>query len=181
MALDATNVRVGVTGAVYVADTDTTLPTDATTALDGGFADVGYISDGGVTESHGTEANDIRAWQNGDLVRRVQTSHDLTLSFTMVETNDVTLREFYGNLEDGTVRITGEQLPPRAWVLSVIDGDHAFRIVVPNGQITERGDITYANGDAIMREVTITAYPTTDEAGIVKAYIYMAGGDEESV
>lgn len=181
MALDATNVRVGVTGAVYVADTDASLPTDATSEIDAAFADVGYISDAGVVESHGTETNDIRAWQNGDLVRRVQTSHDLTFSFTMLETNEVTLREFYGDYDAGTIRVTGEQLPSRAWVLSVVDGDHVFRIVVPNGQITERGDITYANGDAIMREVTVTAYPHADEDGIVKAYIYLDEGDEESI
>lgn len=168
MALDATNVRVGVTGAVYVAPSDTTVPTDAATELDPAFEDVGYVSEDGVTETHDTDTEDIRAWQNGDLVRRVQTSHDVTFAFTMLETSEITLREYYGNYTDGDIEITGDELPHRAWVLSVEDGDHVLRVVIPDGQITERGDITYSNGEAVGREVTITAYPV---AG-VKAYIY---------
>jgi len=180
MALDATKVRAGVTGAVYVAPDDTTLPTDATTALPAAHEDVGFIHEDGVTETQDTDSNDIRAWQNGAIVRKIQTSHDLMYSFTMIETSEVTLREYYGNWTagaagppetDDTVKIDGKELPHRVWVLSVIDGDHNLRVVIPDGQITERGDITYANGDAVGREVTITCYPDAEE---VKAYIYMA-------
>ena len=41
MALDSGNVRVGVTGVVYVAPLGTTLPTDETSAPDAAFQDVG--------------------------------------------------------------------------------------------------------------------------------------------
>jgi hypothetical protein len=176
MALTAENVRVGVTGAVYVAPAGTTLPTDATTALPVDHEDVGYIHEDGVTETQDTDTTDIVSWQNGAKIRKVQTSHDLTYSFTMLETSQVTLREYYGNFTDGgvaddSVVIDGAELPNRVWVLSVVDGDHVLRVVIPDGQVTERGDITYANGDAIGREVTITCYP--DDSGN-KAYIYMA-------
>lgn len=175
MALDATQVRVGVTGAVYVAPEGTALPTDASTALPVDHEDVGYISEDGVTETQDTDTEDIVAWQNGAKVRKVQTSHDLMYSFTMIETSEITLREYYGNFTagDGTttddeVVIDGEELPHRVWVLSVLDGDHVLRVVVPDGQVTERGDITYSNGEAVGREITITAYPVDG----VKAYIY---------
>jgi len=180
MALTAENVRVGVTGAIYVAPVDTALPTDATTVLPVDHEDVGYISEDGVTETQDTDTDDIVAWQNGAKVRKVQTSHDLMYAFTMIETSEVTLREYYGNwtagavgppITDDTVVIDGAELPHRVWVLSVVDGDNLIRIVVPDGQITETGDITYANGDAVGREVTITCYP--DSSGN-KAYIYMA-------
>jgi hypothetical protein len=181
MALDATQVRVGVTGAAYVAPDATNAPDDATTALHADYEDVGYIHEDGVTETHDTDSNDIRAWQNGDIVRKVQTSHDLTYTFTMLETNAVTLGEFYGNFTeesaaDNVVEITGEQLPHRSWVLSVLDGGHVFRIVIEDGQVTERGDVVYQNGDAIGREVTITCYPVDG----VKATIYMAEVEDES-
>lgn len=177
MALVADNVRVGVTGAVYVAPEDTSLPNDAETPLDGAFADVGYISDEGITEAQGTETNAIMAWQDGALVRRVQTSHDLTYAFTMLETNETVLAEYYGNYAAGVIKIDGKELPRRAWVISVIDGEHAMRIVVPHGQITERGEISYVNGEPIGRQVTVTCYP--DDTG-VKAYVYMpdAGAGE---
>jgi hypothetical protein len=170
MALDATQVRVGVTGAVYVAPFGTALPEDATTAVGVAFEDVGYISEDGVTETQDTDSNDITAWQNGAVVRKIQTSHDLTYSFTMLETSGVTLEVFYGNYEVGEVQIRGEELPHNAWVLSVEDGDHIMRVVIPDGQVTERGDITYANEDAVGREVTITAFPDTSG---VKAYVYL--------
>jgi hypothetical protein len=41
MALDSDNVRVAVSGAVYVAPTGTTAPTDSGTALDAAFIDLG--------------------------------------------------------------------------------------------------------------------------------------------
>ena len=177
MASDASKVRVGVTGAVHVGDTDATLPTDATTAVTG-LGDVGYISEDGITETHDDETESIRAWQNGDEVRRVRTSHDVSWSFTFIETSATTMREFYGNHNDGTTEITGEALPHRSWVFDVIDGDHVLRVVIPDGQVTERGDITYAGSDPVGREVTVTAFPDSDG---VKATIYMAEIDPEVI
>lgn len=172
----AGNVRVGVTGGIYVAPAATALPTTPSAALDGAFTEVGYLNEDGVTESQGTETNDIRAWQNGDVVRKVQTSHDLTYAFTLLETNPTSLELFYGNYDDGggagpaVVEITGEQPDHNSYVLQVIDGDDLIRIVIPDGQVTERGDVVYQNGDAITRPVTITCFPDADG---VKAYQYL--------
>lgn len=97
MALDAKNVRVAVTGAALVAPLGTTAPTDSTTAVAATFKDVGYISEDGVTQSISTDVSDIKAWQNGDVVRKVQTSHDYTLQFSMIETTDTTLKLYYAD------------------------------------------------------------------------------------
>lgn len=168
----ASNVLVGTTGGVHIAPEGTTLPTNTTTALNAAFDEVGYISDDGVTQSISEDITDLKAWQNGDVVRKIQTSHDLTYQFTMIETSDVTLEAYYGNYAAGAVQITGTQLDHHAWVLEVEDGDDDIRIVIPDGQITERGDIVYQNGDAIGYPVTITAFP--DDSG-VKAYLYVSG------
>lgn len=170
MTTTADNVRVGVTGSVYVADTGTTLPLNAAANLDAGFDDVGYISDDGVTQSINEDITDIKAWQNGDVVRKVQTSHDLTYQFNMLETSETTLGLFYGNYTAGTVEITGTQLDHHAWVLNVVDGDDHIRIVIPDGQITERGDVVFQNEDAVMYPVTVTCFPDGDQ---VKAYLYL--------
>jgi hypothetical protein len=168
----ASNVLVGVTGGAYVAPEGTTLPTDTTTALNAAFDEVGYISEDGVSQSISEDITDLKAWQNGDVVRKIQTSHDLTYAFTMIETSDVTLDTYYGNYAAGAVEITGEQLPHKSWVLAVEDGDDDIRIVIPDGQITERGDIVYQNGDAVGYPVTITCFP--DDSGN-KAYLYVSG------
>lgn len=175
MANTAANVRVGVTGAVYFAPSGTAVPTSVSTALNAAFNDVGYIGEDGITESTATDSTDIRAWQNGDIVRRVQTSHDYSVSFTMLETKAKALELYYGNFTagpggaSGVVEIDGSQPYRGAFVLHVIDDTDLIRVVIPDGQVSERGDVQRVNGDATAYPITITAYP--DSSGN-KAYIY---------
>ncbi len=169
MVLTAANVRVGVTGAVYMAPAGTALPTSTVAALNVAFVDLGYISEDGVSTSVGVDVTDIKAWQNGDVVRRVQTSHDFTAAFTAIETNAAVLEAFYGNYASNVVEVTGTQGFRGSFVIDVDDGTEDIRIVIPDGQITERGDINYVNGDAVSYPMTITTYPDTSQ---VKAYIY---------
>lgn len=171
MATTADNVQVAVTGGIYVAPSGTSLPTSAGGSRSASFRELGYISEDGLVESQGTDTNDIKAWQNGTLVRRVQTSHDLTYKFTALETNPTVLEEFYGNYTSGDIQITGAQPDTKSWVFEVYDGDEHLRIVVPAGQVTERDDVSYVNGEATAYGFTITAYP---DASGVKAYIYAA-------
>ena len=69
MALDSDNVRVAVTGAVYVAPTGTTAPTASGSSLDAAFIDLGYVSSDGITEGIDKSTTQIRSWQDGSLVR----------------------------------------------------------------------------------------------------------------
>jgi hypothetical protein len=166
----AANVRVGVTGGVYGAPTDSTLPTDNAAELDAAFEELGYVSEDGVVQAINSDTTEIKAWQNADVVRKIQTSHDLTYALTFLETNDAVLEAYYGtNAAAGVVEVTGAQGTRQAWVIEVIDGDEVIRIAIPDGQITDRGDVTYANAEAIAYPITITCYPDADG---VKAYIY---------
>jgi hypothetical protein len=170
MALDSDLVRVAVTGGVYVDLTSAgTLPTTLLGTIPVEFDEVGYLNEDGITQSIAQDVTDIQAWQNGDIVRRVQTSHDVTYQFSMLETNPVVLETYYGNYAAGVVEINGASLPRAQWVFDVFDGEAKIRLVIPKGQITERGDTQYVNGAALVYPVTITAYP--DENG-VKAYLY---------
>jgi hypothetical protein len=166
MANSAANVRVGVTGSVYVAPTSTPLPTDATTALNAAFNDTGYVGEGGVTESQGISTNKIKAWQNGDIVRVVQTEHELTYKWKWIESSSTVTGLIYPSGQ-----ITGAAKGHNAYVVQVVDGVNKVRLVIPDGQITDIGDVVYDNGEEIGWEVTITAYP--DSNG-VKAYRYTA-------
>lgn len=176
MANVAGNVLVGkpaATGGVYYADTGTTVPTDATSSLAGGFTSTGYISEDGVVQSIGADTTQIKAW-GGDIVRTVQTSHDVTYQFTMIETTDASLAAYYGedNVSPGAFVIKSGDLPHKVWDLEIADGDASVRLVIPNGQITERGDITYKDDTSIAYPVTLTAYP--DSSGN-KVYGYSDG------
>lgn len=173
----AQNVRVATTGAVFFAPMASTLPTDAVAALAQTFKDVGYIGPDGVTQAIETDITDITAWQNGDTVRKVQTSHDVTFQLVMLETNELSLKVYYADATATAkaVKVTGAQSPHNVVVIEVLDEKHSIRIVLPDAQVTERGEIVYQNEEATGYDITLTAYP---DAEGVKAYIYLDDGEE---
>lgn len=179
MALSADEVLVALTGGVFMADAGAALPTDATSSLSGDYTELGYVSEDGVTESHNETNTQIRAWQGGDVVRVVKTEHNLTYSFTAIETNDAVQEAYYGNYDAGVVEVNGAPGKRGRWVIQVIDGDKDVRIVIPDGEVTERGDIQYVNSAAVGYPITITCYPDPDYAGSedypAKAYKYLSG------
>jgi hypothetical protein len=186
-APNAGDVRIAIpntTGGVKVGATTAPAPTDATTTLDGGFVGVGYIGEDGFTESPSTDTQDIVAW-GGDIVRRIQTSHDVTYAFEMIETNAQSLALYYGD-DNVTataasptagnrlaVEVKGTQLPRKSVVFEMFDGEVIERIYLPDAQITERSEIQRSHGDAARYSVTFTAYP---DASGVKAYIWADDG-----
>lgn len=164
MSLKAENVRVAVTGAVYNAPKTATRPTDATVALTG-YADLGYVGDGGVTETRDRSTNQIRAWQNGALVREVVTESSIKYNFILLETKKETIELYYGTKvgSNGSVKINPAKTGGRQmFAIDVIDEDEIIRIDIPDGEVTEVGDQVYVNGEAIGYEVTVTGYEMTD-------------------
>lgn len=155
----AANVLVGVNGGVAFAPTGSTLPETATDVLDAAFNDLGFISDDGLVEKLGTSTNPIKNWK-GDTVRRVQTEHALSYKFTMIESTDDTEEAYYGT--DPSLGISAVQGQRGCWVADVFDGDISIRIVIPDGQVTERGDVTYKNDEAIAYDITVECYPDED-------------------
>jgi hypothetical protein len=175
VALNSANVRrwAGSGAALVDLDGNGTLPTDATTVVPVAFDNVGYLSDSGVTISQNSDTQQIFAWQNGDNVRTIQSTHDLTFAFEMLESNDIAYEVFFGDVATGngmtTVEITGAQPGRHQWVIQAYDEDQVIRVVIPAGQVTDKGDVMMLNNNVTMFPVTLTAYPDSDG---VKAYIY---------
>lgn len=155
------NVRVGTTGAIYVAATSATAPTGATTSLTG-FSALGYVSADGVTETRDRSTNQIRAWQNSDLVREVVTEATATFQAMLLETSADTLGLYYGSsvdTSDGSVEVNPAATGGRhSFVIDLIDGSEAIRTYIPSGEILSVGEQVYQNGEAVGYDVTITAY-----------------------
>jgi hypothetical protein len=171
MALNSQNVRVAVAGTLSVGTGAATAPTDGDATLGSGWADLGYVSEDGVTETRDRSTNTIRGWQNGDILREVVTEASVTYQAVLVETKKETVELYYGTTveDDGSLVIvpanTGGR---RKFVLDVIDGDEFIRAYIADGEVTEVGDQVYSNGEAIGYEVTIRAYPSStilDENG----------------
>lgn len=163
MALTSSNVRVAVSGEVSVGPTSSTAPTDASAALTG-FTGLGYVSEDGLTETPERSTQDIKAWQNGAVVRTVVTDAKMSYHFTLIETNVATVEFAYGttvtqSATEGTYDIDPAATGGRqSFVFDVIDGANLKRIYVAEGELMERGDTVYAGGEPIGYDCTIVAY-----------------------
>lgn len=162
MAVDSTNVDVALTGAMSKAPLGTAAPTDATTALPGTWADLGYFSEDGVTENTERDSNEIGAWQNGVIVRTVYTKGKVTYGGTLIETKVETVETYYGsefNEVEGSIEVTPTDTGGMSeYVIDYIDGDKYVRAFLPLAEVTERGEVPISGTDAVGMEITVTGY-----------------------
>jgi hypothetical protein len=168
MANTATNVVVGITGAVYVGATSATAPTATDSTLDG-FADLGYVSADGVTVTPERSSTAIRSWQNADLIREVVTEGKLTYKFMLLESNADVLEAYFGApLDGGKISWTPTETGGRkSFVVDVIDGDSIIRHYIPAGEVMVTEAQTVKNGEAVGYGITITAYIESGRAADV--------------
>lgn len=172
MANDASNVSVAGDGIIAYGPLTATAPTGLG-ALPTGFEDVGYISEDGLVESTEQSIEKIKAWQRNATVRSTVTEGESTYSFTMIETKAATIELAFGvevGADGSYVKDAGKERPRQSFIFDVIDGDRIERQYVPDGQVTELGEITRANGEAVGYEVTITAYDNAAIGGSAKVW-----------
>jgi hypothetical protein len=176
-----------VLGSLRVGPTTTTAPTDASTALDVGFVDLGYISDTGFVKKLDRQTTQKRAF-GGKIVKTLQSSFTTTVTVTMLESlNATALKAVYGTnnvtttsatSEHGTqikVNVNSIKLPHQSWVIDTTDEELGgfYRVYLPDGQITTVGDIKIVHTDTIEYNVTITCY---DDATGNQAYTFTDNG-----
>lgn len=175
MANNANKVFVGkplVTGGIFVAPLGSTLPEDTTTALDAAFQPVGYVTDDGLTKTVNRDSNRILAW-GGDIIAATQKSFTAEFKFKMAEyLNALPQTLLWGeeNVTSATatgidtisVAVTSAAPPHNIWVVEMKQGTGRLRLVIPDGIITDTGDVVYKDDDVASLEVTVTAFADPD-------------------
>jgi hypothetical protein len=172
MANSVANVAVGkpkVTGGAFHAPIGTALPTNSSTALNVSFKGLGYVGEEGVKFNPARSTDKKRAW-GGDIVKVLQTEYSETWTCTLIEYRNPEVQKAVfgaGNVtvtaataSTGTlmaVKHNGDILPREEYVFEMMEGAASDRVVLPNAQITEVGEVSYSDEELV-------AYPVTFEA-----------------
>ncbi len=179
----------GTTGAILSAPLGTAIPdlTDITkdgVSYNSAFTGNEYVSEDGLTLTPTMNTTDIKDW-SGATVRKLISSFDGTLGWTMISTNENQMKLTFGDKYVTSKAATtthgnqvkaalGAHLPdPKTWLFLMKDGDARMVIAVPNGQITELSEVTFNSTNAVGWGVTLSTYP--DENGH-NAYILTDDG-----
>lgn len=167
---DATKVSFGkpkAGGALFYAPAGTTVPTNASDALDAAFRNLGYISEDGLVNGTETDTESINDWGGVELLSS-QTSFAEMFTFNMLEINGNSMKLYYGEdnvTVDGegnvtAITVSADELPEVVFVAEVLlTGGRVKRIVVPRGKMVDRsGEISHVNNEAITYPVQLKAF-----------------------
>jgi hypothetical protein len=167
MSGDIANPRIWEGADAYVAPLGTTPPDDVATAWAAPWEALGLLSEDGATETRAQDTADHFAW-GGLLVRTTKSKFKRTMKITCLEDNLVV----FGLANPGSTTDTATGLTtrtvmtptrdPRAFGLETRDGDITRRRLIPNGEVTEVGEVKFADSDMTAFELTITIYPDSD-------------------
>lgn len=159
----------GVSGAIYRAPLGTSLPSDATTTLGAGYVELGYVSEDGLVNTNSPETENIKEWGGTDVLN-VLTEKTDEWQCTLIEVLNVNvLKAIYGannvsgTLSTGiTVTANTDEQEEAIWVVDMVMRNGVLkRVVIPNGKISELGDITYKRDEAVGYEITLTGLADT--------------------
>jgi len=177
-----------VAGGVYVAPLGTTLPTDASTALDSAITDgaLGYVSDAGLVPTRDTSVEKPKAW-GGDVIAQLLTDESRSFNFTLLELFSQAVQEFIhgaanvayvaaGSGTNSTFAIQDRGGKPEQCVMvfEMRSGDRRRRIVVPLADPVVDSEEPAVDGELSAYGVTVEALK--DSNG-VRVYEYLEGDD----
>jgi hypothetical protein len=179
---DSDLARLGVTGAVMLADVGATLPVGLA-AWGTDFASLGWISDAGLKESLNESSTSFIPWQSNSPIRTEVTKETITFVFTCWETSFSTISLYYRKHADdmtsvgtgATAAIQFDQggkpkQDTRCFGFDIIDGIYQRRFITPLAEISDRGDITYKGDTMVGYELTLTAYEGSEGYSIRRMF-----------
>ncbi|MFG3046222.1 phage tail protein [Streptomyces sp. NPDC048241] len=166
---------IGANGAGFVAATGTSAPTSPLVQPPAPWKPLGAVSDDGLTYGFDEDSQEFTPWGLTSPFRTQITKSVRTFKLTLWETARVAVQSIMYRIPEGDLTPDGvsgitsfaETASPqpdrRAWFFSVFDGDTARGFYVPQGEVSDRSDVTFKQDEMSGYEITITAYP--DESG----------------
>lgn len=167
---------VGANGGGWAVDLGAATPS-APTNLDtptSPWLPLGAVSDDGLTYGFDEDSEEFTPWGLSSPFRTEVTKSQRTFGLTAWETNRSIVKSLQYRLPvasfdpdvDGFYSFAENASPVpdrRAFLFHVYDGDTMEGFFVPQGEITDRSDVKFAQKEIAGYEWTVTAYP--DESG----------------
>lgn len=160
-----------VTGGVLTAPLGTTLPNDATSALDPAFITLGRVSVDGVDRTEERPNTEVNDW-GGDLVAILQDKYGLTIKFKLMQMMNADVQRAAHGAANITVtpptatagtlisaKLNRELLPYQSWVIDAYYLQMNMRLVVPTGRITLVGPLKWVHKELAMFDLTLRPFP----------------------
>jgi hypothetical protein len=166
---------IGANGGGFVAATGATAPTSPLEQPVAPWEPLGAISDDGLVYGFDEDSQEFTPWGLTSPFRTQITKSVRTFQVTLWETARVAVQSIMYRIPSGDLvpdegtgltsfAETASPVPDRrAWWFVVVDGDTARGFYVPQGEVSDRSDVTFKQDEMSGYEVTITAYP--DDAG----------------
>lgn len=167
-------LEVGANGGGWTSPLGTSSPGDPAIQPLAPWTPLGAISEAGLTQGFDEDSQSFTPWGYTSPIRTTITSSLRTFGLTVWETGRVVVQSLQYRVPSASLVPTSglttfaETASPepdrRAFWFVVLDGDNFQRgFYVPEGEITERSDVSHKQDEVAGFEWTITAYP--DEAG----------------
>jgi hypothetical protein len=163
-------LEVGANGAGWTAPLGTASPGDPAVQPVGAWLPLGAISDDGLVQGFNEDSQSFTPWGYTAPIRTTITSSLRTFGVTVWETGRVIVQSLQYRVDatalapvSGLTTFSETASPEpdrRAFWFVVLDGDNFQRgFYVPEGEITERSDVSHKQDQVAGFEWTITAYP----------------------
>jgi hypothetical protein len=158
--LNASEIRVAGTGAVYVAPAHTPRPANFAAKWDSPWTDLGYTTADGVKFVKKDKLDPVDTWQSVAAIRYVFSDRDFSVKFSLLQINSDTLQFFFSSPppSGGVYDIAAApKVEERALGIEFTDGGVTNRFYIPRGVVTETDETAITRTSAIKLGVTFTA------------------------
>lgn len=170
MAKEVDEIVVGANGTVWVADEGTAAPANESAVPGGGWTDLGYISEDGVTATDSKDITDINVWQLLYAARKIVTGRSFEIGFNLRQWNSDNVEFAFGggevtDLGSAHYKYTPpapEFLDERAMMIDWADGDKKYRLVIPKGIVSDDVETQLARANAADLSITFAVVGSDD-------------------